>query len=76
MLARDQQQVAETQRVQVPRLAHDLIDAERGAQDFRIAREPAVGAVVHALVGEVERREQAHRAAEVAARRLLAEPGQ
>ena len=74
VLASDEQQIAETQRLKVPRFAHDLIDAQGGAQDFRIAGKAAVGTVVHALVGQVERREQAHRPAEMAARRLLAEP--
>ena len=76
MLSGDEQDVAETESVEVLRLAFHLRNGECGAQDARIAREAAVRAVVHAFVGNVERCEQAHRPAEMAARDLLAVAGE
>ena len=76
MLASHEQQVAKTKPMQVPRLAHDLINGQRRAQDFRIARKTAITAVVHAFVGKIQRRKQTHRFAKVPTRDLLALPRQ
>ena len=65
MLAGDEQDIAKTFRREMPRLLHHGLDVERDAQDGVVAREAAVGAVVDALVGEIERREEADRLAEM-----------
>jgi len=76
MFPGDEEEIAETLRVEKFRLGDDLIHGERSAQDRRVAREAAVGAVVHALVGDVERREQPHRLAEILPREALAALGE
>ena len=76
MLASNEQQVAKTKPMQVPRLAHDLLNGQRRAQDFRIARKAAIAAVVHAFVGKIQRRKQTHGFAKVPTCDLLALPRQ
>ena len=73
VLAGHQQQVAEAAGVQMARLGHHLADAQRGAQDARVAGKSAVGTIVDALVGKIQRGKKPHRAAKMAAGRLLAE---
>ena len=55
----------------MPRLGHYLIDGQRRPKNRRVPREAAVFAVVHTLVGDVKRREQPHRLAEMPAGHLL-----
>ena len=57
MLAGDKQDIAKSKPVQMPRLGHHLVHRQRGAQDRGVAGKTAVFAIVHALVGDVERRE-------------------
>ena len=68
MLACHEKNVAEALRREVACFGGDLFDFESHALDGILARESAVGAGVDALVGEVERREESHRAAEMPAR--------
>lgn len=74
VLAGDQQDIPEAEAVEVTRFSDDLVHGEGRPENGGIARETAVFAVVHALVGDVERREEAHRFPEMAARHLLALP--
>ena len=76
MFPGDEQEVAETLRVQVSRLGDDLIYGESSTKDRGVSREAAVGAVVHAFVGKIQRRKQTHRFAKVPTRDLLALPRQ
>jgi hypothetical protein len=71
MLARDEQNVAETLLLQFPRLAQNFVNGKRHAQNRIVAREAAVGTIVDALVGNVKRREQADDFAETLLRQLL-----
>ena len=71
MLARHEQDVPETFRREVPRLRDDLRDRQRDPQDRVVARETAIFAVVNALVGQIQRREQSHRAPEMLPRQCL-----
>ena len=59
MLAGDQQQIAETLIAQRPGFAPHFLDRERHAQNRVVAGEAAVGAVVDALVGKIQRRKEA-----------------
>ena len=67
MLAGDEEDVAEAEVAEVIGLGAHLFGGERGAKDGVVARKPAVAAIVDALVGEVERREEPHGATELAA---------
>ena len=58
MLAGDEQNVAETLFLQRLRFLPHFIERERDAQNRIVARKTAVGAIVDALVGKIERREQ------------------
>ena len=58
MLARNEQNVAKALSRQRARLATHFIHRERHAQNGVVAREAAILAVVDALVGKVERREE------------------
>ena len=64
------EEVAKALVVEVACFAQDLLGVEGGAQDGVVAREPAVGAVVDALVGHIEGGEKADRFSEVAAGNL------
>ena len=70
MFACHKEQVAEALVVQIACFAQDLLGIEGGAQDRVVARESAVRAVVHTLVGNVEGGKEADRFAEIAARDL------
>ena len=70
MFAGHEKKIAEALLVQVARLAQDLLGVEGGAEDGVVARESAVGAIVDALVGDVERGKEADRFAEIPARDL------
>ena len=59
MLPRHQQNVAKALLFERPRLGHHLVDGQRDAQDRIVAREPAVFAIIDALVGKIQGREQA-----------------
>lgn len=76
VLAGDEEEIAEAESVQVAGLGGDLGGGEGGAQDRVVARETAVAAIVDALVGEIERREEAHGAAEMTAGEGGAAPGE
>ena len=65
MLAGHKQDIPESLGRQVPGLGLDLVEFERHPLDRVPARKPAVGAGIHTFIREVERREQAHRAAEM-----------
>lgn len=67
VLSGNEKDVAKAERMQVPCLCDDLINRECSTQDGIITREAAVAAVVDALVGDVERGEEPHGFAEVAA---------
>ena len=69
MFPRNEEDVAKAETGKVPRLLHHLWHGEGGPEDGIVAREAAVGAVVDTLVREIDRREEPHRAAEMAARR-------
>ena len=57
MFPRDQQDIAEALFLERLRLAFDFFQRQRHAQDWVVARETAVLAIVDALVGKVKRRE-------------------
>ena len=67
VFAGDEEDVAEAEGEEVFGFADDLRDAEGDAEDRVVAGEAAVGAVIDALVGEVEWCEEAHGAPEVLA---------
>lgn len=67
VLARDEENVSEAERVQVLGLGDYLLHGERGAENGIVPREAAVGTVVDALVGNIEWREETHRLAEMPA---------
>ena len=50
VFAGHQQQVAETQRVEVAGLAHNMLNAQGAAQNGGIAGKPAIAAIIDALV--------------------------
>jgi hypothetical protein len=52
----------------MPGFPENLVETEGDSQDRVIARETAIPAVVNALVRQVERRKQAHGAAEIPGR--------
>jgi hypothetical protein len=66
VLARDEQEVAEPLVEEMPGFAQHFANFERDAQDGVLARKAAVDARVDALVGQIERREEAHRSPKVA----------
>lgn len=70
MLPGDEEEVAEALGVQVAGFLQHLLGVEGGAQDGVVPREAAIGAVVDALVGYVEGREEADCFAEVTTRDL------
>jgi hypothetical protein len=70
MLARDEQDVAETLFFNA-RASRALPPGKRHAQNRVVAREAAVFAVVDALVGKIKRREQPDDLAEALLRQLL-----
>lgn len=76
VFASDEQQIAKAEFVQVAGFADDLVDAQGDAENRVIAGESAIGTVVDAFVGQIERCEESHRAAEVAASQLLALAGE
>ena len=47
------------------RFRHHLIDLERDTKNRVITRETAISTIVDALVGQVKRREEAHRSAKI-----------
>ena len=61
MFARDEQQIAKALFPERAGLAEHFVHRERHAQDRVVAREAAVLAVVDALVGKIERREEPDR---------------
>ncbi len=61
MLPRHQQHIAKALFRQRRRLLPHFIEAQRHAQDRVIAREPAVAAIIDALIGKIKRREQPDR---------------
>jgi hypothetical protein len=75
MLACHQKDVSESQIVKMFGLCNDLRDGKSGAENGIVARKPAILAVIHTLVGEVERGEKSHRFAEVSACQGLALTG-
>ena len=74
-LARQDQQVVEAQLLEGPGLAEDLAGVQRAPRDLVARGEAAVGADVLALVGEVSRCEELHRATVAADRALMAQAG-
>ena len=71
MLTRNEQDVAKTLRRQCARLASNFIHRESDAQNRVVAGEAAILAIVDALVGKVERREESDDFAEALLRDLL-----
>src|SRR5437763_233112 len=65
MLAGDKKNLAKTFRGEVSRFCDHLIDLERDAEDWVIAREAAVAAGIDALVRQIKRCEETHRPPEV-----------
>src|SRR5262249_38313568 len=65
MFARNQKDLAESLSRQMLRFSEDFIDTQGDPQDRIISRETAILTIVDALVGEIQRREQAHGAAKV-----------
>ena len=65
MFARDEEDIAKSFLRQIAAFHLDLLDAEGHAQDRIIAREPAVAAIVDALVRKIKRREEPHRASKI-----------
>ncbi len=59
VLARDEQKVAESLRLQFLRLAQHFFNRKRDAQNRVVTREAAVGTIVDALVGKIQRRKEA-----------------
>ena len=49
----------------MPRFGGHLIGLKRDTQNRVIARKPAVTAIVDALIGKIERREESHGASEI-----------
>src|SRR4051794_7727839 len=68
MLSCDEQDVSEALLCEMTRLFNNLIDGKRDTKDGIVAREAAVRAIVHALIGEIKRSEKPHGAPEVQAR--------
>lgn len=58
--------------MQVFGLGHDLRDGQGGAQNRIIAGKPAIGAIVDAFVGDIERRIEAHGFAKMPSGQCLA----
>ena len=58
MLARDQEQISEPGGLQRPRFGSDFVRRQRHAQDWVLARKPAIAAAVDALVRKVKRGKQ------------------
>ena len=59
MFAGDEEDVAEAVGKELASFFEDFIDGKRNAQDWVIAGEAAIFAIVDAFVGKVERREEA-----------------
>ena len=68
MLAGHQQDVPESLRNKMAGLRLDLVNLERHPLNGILAGKSAVGAGIDALIRQVERSKQSHRAAEVASR--------
>ena len=68
MLSGNEQDVTESECVQMPGLGDDLVNGEGGAQDSIIAGEAAVAAVIDTLIRNVERCKQPHGFTKVPAR--------
>ena len=66
MLPGHEQNIAKALADEVCGFARDFFDFQRDAQNGIFAGEAAIGTGVDALVGEIERSEQAHGAPEVA----------
>ena len=64
VLAGDEQHVAEASAGQLVGLGAHLVRRQGASRDLVAGREAAVGAHRHALVRQVQRREQLHRAPE------------
>ena len=76
LISGDEKQVAKAAIGEVSGFGDNLIDGESGAQNRVVSGEPAIAAVIDALVGDVDRREESHRLAEISAgylNRLLRE---
>lgn len=65
MLARHEENVPETEVVEVLRLRNDLRDRESSPQDGIISGKSAVLAIIHALVAQIKRSKESHCFAEV-----------
>ena len=65
MLPGHEQDLPETLLREMPRFGHHLIGRKGDAQNRVIARKSAVPAIVDALIGKIERREEPHGAAEI-----------
>ena len=75
MFSGDEQDITKAKRVEVLGLSDHLGDGEGGAQDRVIPGKSAVGAVVDAFVGDVERRVEADGFAKVLAGEVPATHG-
>ena len=71
MFAGDEQDVAKAMFLERARFAQNFIHCERHAEDGVVAREAAISAVVDALVGNVQRREESNDFAEALLRERL-----
>ena len=60
VFAGDEEDISEAFFVEMTSLFDNLLDSEGGSEDGVVAREAAVLAVIHTLVGDVERGEESH----------------
>ena len=75
VLAGDEEDVAKALLVKMAGLGLDLVERQGDAENRIVAREAAILADVNALVGKIERREEAHGASEILAGELFGLPG-
>ncbi len=71
MLAGHEQKLPEALRREVTRFSRNLLDAKRDAQNWIVARETAIPAIIDALVRQIKGREKPHCSPEVLARERL-----
>ena len=74
MFARHKQDAAKALFAERARLAHHFVYRKCHSQDRVVARKAAVQAVIDALVGKIQRREEANDPAETLLRQLMRPP--
>ena len=75
MLSGDEEKITKSLLVKVLSLSDHLLGGEGGAEDGVVARKAAIGAVVHAFVGDIKGGKKANSLSEMAPSDLRRLPG-